>query len=133
LFEDVKAPAGQDVFNVERSARRYRLDDEKTRRALAGLFDELVMERWSGPQVVMQKVKRDCLRRPSGRQLIFGRFRREREHEEGIECRPELFGAINVIGDVIPQEEFVPCLVEKLLTKLLDSVREERGHENAFR
>jgi hypothetical protein len=63
---------------------------KKTRRALAGLFDELVMECWSGIRLVMQKVKRDGLCRPSGWQLVFGGFRHEREHEERIEGSAKL-------------------------------------------
>lgn len=55
----------------------------------------------------------------------------EREHKEGIECCPELLGVFNVFGGV-PQEEFVPGFFEELLAEFLQSVREERGHENAF-
>jgi hypothetical protein len=51
---------------------------------------------------------------------------------ELVELQPELLGPFNVIGCVVPQEELVPCLVEKLFTELLDGVREERRHENPF-
>jgi hypothetical protein len=60
--------------------------------------------------------------RPFRWQLVFGGFRHEREHEEGIECRPELFGVVNVVGCVVPEEKLVPRFVKKLLTKLLDGV-----------
>jgi hypothetical protein len=65
------------------------------------------------------------------RQLVFGGLRHEGEHEEGIECRPEFFGAFDVIG-CVPQEERVPCLLEELLAEFLQSVRKERRYEDAF-
>ena len=50
---------------------------------------------------------------------------------ERIVCSPELFGAFNVIGDVVPQEELVPRLVEGRFAGFLGSLTEERGYENA--
>jgi hypothetical protein len=47
----------------------------------------------------MQKVQGDGLCRPSGWQLVFGGFRHEREHEEGIECRPELLESSTSSGE----------------------------------
>jgi hypothetical protein len=56
------------------------------------------MELGSGLHLVMQKVQGDGLRRPTGRQFVVGGIRYEREHEEGIECSPELLGASTSSG-----------------------------------
>ena len=48
LLEHVKAPAGQDVPEVDRPAGCGRLDDEEARRTRARLYNELAMEVGTG-------------------------------------------------------------------------------------
>src|SRR3954466_7096777 len=69
LLEHMKMPPGQDVLEIDRSARRDRFDDEEARVALARLLDELPVEVGTGLDLLVEKAQCDRLGRPIGRQI----------------------------------------------------------------
>src|SRR6478735_9716149 len=79
LLEHMKMPSRQDVLEVDRSARRGRLDDKEAWIALARLLDELAVEVRAGLDLVVEKVQGDRLSRPPWRQVGLGGIRHEGE------------------------------------------------------
>ena len=82
---------------------------------------------------MVQEVQGDWLSRPTWRQVGLGGIGHEGEGEERIERRPELAGTVDVVGNRVPEEEFLPRLVKEFVTEFVGGVRKERRDQHAFR
>jgi len=54
------------------------------------------------------------------------------EKTKRIEGRPQLSETVDVVGNRVPEEEFLPGRVEELVAELDGGVRKERRDEHAF-
>jgi hypothetical protein len=128
----MKLPSRQDVLEVDRSARRGRLDDKEAWITLARLLDELAVAVGTGLDLLVEKVQGDRLSRPPWRQVGLG-IGHEGEGEERIERRPELAGTVYVVGNRVPEEEFLLRLGKGLIAEFVGGVRKEGRDQHAFR